>query len=263
MHGLQVDETRNEAQRRERRTRQTCSSPGQVRADSLPESARLPFCSLTLGETILKLFWHGYSLPLLLLLVFMASFGLSGCDGDDGATGAAGAAGLAGSDGADGVNHVGTTVENIVNIHDTLACQVCHVPTFARNTSTKVEWYWADAGQDIDPIPVDLATGRPTYDKKKGTFVWANNVRPTLRYFSGKYDWNLALQDGAAVTGQTYTGAYEFVDTEMFLSVNHGVAPKEMAYGMDGHCDDCHFSTQIDWSALGWSGDPLSGGTRP
>ena len=229
--------------------------------------------------------------------------------------------------------HVGTTAEYVVSSHDTLACQVCHIPTFARNTSTKVEWYWADAGQNIDPTPVDPATGRPTYDKKKGTFVWANDVRPTLRYFNGKYekflinendqytslpavlanpvgdytdanamiypfkkmignqpadagnntilvphlfgpiggpnpywgkyDWNLALLDGAAATGQAYTGAYEFVNTEMYLSVNHEVAPKEMAHGMDGDCSDCHLGTQIDWAGLGWSGDPIfGGGTR-
>ncbi|MGI9233857.1 MAG: tetrathionate reductase family octaheme c-type cytochrome [Woeseiaceae bacterium] len=231
--------------------------------------------------------------------------------------------------------HVGTTVETVLNFagHDALACQVCHIPTFARNTSTKVEWYWADAGQDVDPVPVDAATGRPTYDKKKGTFVWANDVRPALRYFNGKYtkfligendqytslpamlaepvgdytdpnamiypfkkmignqpadagnqtilvphlfgaaggpnaywgkyDWNLALVDGAAATGQTYTGAFEFVDTEMYLSVNHEVAPKEQAYGMDGACGDCHLDNQIDWAALGWSGDPADGGARP
>ena len=231
--------------------------------------------------------------------------------------------------------HAGSTVEIAVNSHDTLACQVCHIPTFARKTSTKVEWYWEDAGQDIAPIPVDPATGRATYDKKKGTFVWANNVRPTLRFFNGKYtkfligvndqytslpailaepvgdytdpnamiypfkkmignqpadagvgnttilvphlfgtaggpnpywgqfDWNLALEDGATAAGQTYSGAYEFVPTEMYLSVNHEVAPKEMAYGMDGRCGDCHFGTQIDWGALGWSGDPALGNNRP
>ena len=231
--------------------------------------------------------------------------------------------------------HAGSTVEIAVNSHDTLACQVCHIPTFARKTSTKVEWYWEDAGQDIAPIPVDPATGRATYDKKKGTFVWANNVRPTLRFFNGKYtkfligvndqytslpailaepvgdytdpnamiypfkkmignqpadagvgnttilvphlfgtaggpnpywgkfDWNLALEDGATAAGQTYSGAYEFVPTEMYLSVNHEVAPKEMADGMDGRCGDCHFGTQIDWGALGWSGDPALGNNRP
>jgi len=230
--------------------------------------------------------------------------------------------------------HAGSTVESIVATHSQLACQVCHIPTFARDTSTKVEWYWADAGQDIDPIPVDPATGRPTYDKKKGTFVWANNVRPTLRYFDGKwdrfiigandvftetpvalgeptadyttegariypfkkmignqvadannntmlvphlfglkggpnpywgkYDWDLALQDGAAYTGQTYSGAFQFVDTVMYLTVNHEIAPKEAAYGMDGACGDCHGNGQIDWTELGWTDDPaLGGGTRP
>ncbi len=229
--------------------------------------------------------------------------------------------------------HIGTSVESIVSQHDTLACQVCHIPAFARNTSTKVEWYWEDAGQNIDPVPVDPATGRPTYDKKKGTFVWANDVRPVLRYFNGKYtkfligendqytslpavlaepvgdytdanamiypfkkmignqpadagnqtilvphlfgaaggpnaywgkfDWNLAIQDGAAATGQTYSGAFEFVDTEMYLSVNHEVSPKEQAFGMDGACGDCHTGDQIDWVELGWSDDPILGGTRP
>jgi len=83
--------------------------------------------------------------------------------------------------------HVGSSIETIVANHPTLACQVCHIPTFARDTSTKVEWYWEDAGQDIDPIPVDPETGRPTYDKKKGRFVWKNNVTASLRYFDGKW----------------------------------------------------------------------------
>ena len=36
--------------------------------------------------------------------------------------------------------HVGSSVELVLNSHTTLACQVCHIPTFARDTSTKVEW---------------------------------------------------------------------------------------------------------------------------
>ena len=46
-----------------------------------------------------------------------------------------------------------------------------------------------------------------------------------------KYDWNLALQDGAAYTGQDYSGEYAFAATEMLLSVNHEVAPAEQALG--------------------------------
>ena len=178
-----------------------------------------------------------------------------------------------------------------------------------------------------------ITLGRPTYDKKKGRFVWANDVRPELLYFDGKwdrmminvndqytdlpvvlakptadfttagakiypfkkmvgnqvadagnqtmlvphlfggkggpnaywgkYDWDLALRDGAARTGQTYSGAFEFVDTVMYLTVNHEVAPKEQALGMDSNCGDCHINGQIDWTELGWSDDPVLGGTRP
>jgi octaheme c-type cytochrome (tetrathionate reductase family) len=218
--------------------------------------------------------------------------------------------------------------------HERLACQVCHIPAIARAMPTKMEWYWADAGQDIE-APIDPETGKPTYAKKKGSFVWKKNVRPTLRFSNGKwermvinisdkyteepiqlatplgnrndpeamiypfklmsgnqpvdpvthtvlvphlfgpkggpnpywkkYDWNLALQDGAAYTGQDYSGEYAFAATEMLLSVNHEVAPAEQALGYleeGGGCSDCHQSGEIDWSALGWTGDPTDGGER-
>ena len=205
---------------------------------------------------------------------------------------------------------------------------------FARKFPPRVEWYWADAGQDKEP-PIDPATGRPTYDKKKGTFVWKNNVRPVLRYSNGdwdrmvinkpiaireepiqlatphgdyndpnamiypfkkmignqpvdtvnktvmvphlfggkggpnpywaKYDWNLALQDGSAYTGQPYSGTYGFADTEMLLSVNHEVAPAENALGsgpLPDACMDCHSTEYIEWDKLGWTDDPLNGGDR-
>jgi octaheme c-type cytochrome (tetrathionate reductase family) len=216
--------------------------------------------------------------------------------------------------------------------HGRLACQVCHIPAIARAISTKTEWYWSDAGKDVSPVPVDPVTGRPTFDKKKGTFVWSKNVRPTLRFSNGrwnrmvigvsdtfdklpivlaeplgdrndpeamiypfklmvgnqpidpltntvlvphlfgkkggdnpfwaKYDWGKALADGAAYTGQNYSGTYTFAATEMLLSVNHEIAPAEQAFGKwdEGGCRDCHLNDAIDWPALGWSDDPTTGG---
>ena len=216
--------------------------------------------------------------------------------------------------------------------HDRLACQVCHIPAIARAISTKTEWYWEDAGQDISPTPKDPISGRPTYDKKKGTFKWEYGVRPVLRYSNGSWermvinandkydeepiqmavplggyedpeamiypfkkmigtqpvdpntrtvlvphlfgkkgganpywgtwDWNLALQDGADYTGQDYSGTYVFGSTEMLLSVNHEIAPAEMALGKDDGCLACHLSTVIEWDELGWTGDPVEGGER-
>jgi len=221
-----------------------------------------------------------------------------------------------------------------ISDHERLACQVCHIPAIARAISTKTEWYWSDAGQDVNPIPVDPESGRPTYDKKKGTFVWEYNVRPTLRYsngkwnrpvlgvtdkydeepislgapvgdyndpdamiypfklmrgnqpvdpethtisvphlfgtvggpnpYWGKFNWTDALIDGAAYTGQDFSGTYKFADTTMLLSVNHEVAPAKEALGQGvAGCLDCHTTDYIDWKALGWSGDPITGGERP
>jgi octaheme c-type cytochrome (tetrathionate reductase family) len=231
--------------------------------------------------------------------------------------------------------HAGTTVQSTVESHARLACQTCHIPAISRKLATKTEWYWEDAGQDISPIPVDPVTGKALYDKMKGTFAWATNVRPELLFYDGKwektlinvndrytelpvplgqpaadytnpaamiypfkklignqpadannntvlvphlfglaggpnpywvaYDWDLAIRDGAAATGQEYTGEYEFVDTISYWAVNHEIAPAEMALGMDGvsGCVDCHGGGQISWPGLGWSGDPMTGGTRP
>jgi hypothetical protein len=230
--------------------------------------------------------------------------------------------------------HAGTTVQPIINRpdHQVLACQVCHIPAISRQTSTKVEWYWEDAGRD-DLEPTFDEDGKPLWDKKKGSFVWAKNVRPTLKYFDGKwnktiigvndqytslpavlaeptadyttpgamiypfkkmignqpadvnnntilvphlfgpnggpnafwkvYDWDLALAEGAAYAGQTYTGEFEFIDTVMYLSVNHEIASGEASLGYDGNCTDCHGGGKIDWTELGWTADPIEGGTRP
>ena len=86
--------------------------------------------------------------------------------------------------------HRDTGVEHLLfseGWHERLACQTCHIPAIARKDATKMEWYWSDAGQDITP-PTDPVTGKPTYDKMKGSFVWANDVRPVLRWYNGQWE---------------------------------------------------------------------------
>jgi hypothetical protein len=81
----------------------------------------------------------------------------------------------------------------------------------------------------------------------------------------GNWDWTAALNDGAAVTGQDYSGTHSFADTTMLLSVNHEVAPAENALGLGPipeACMDCHTTDFVDWQALGWTNDPLKGGER-
>ena len=89
--------------------------------------------------------------------------------------------------------HAGKPVASILQSHTKLACQVCHIPAIARKISTMTDWRWAQAGLATAPstcTPADPAVfpARSTYSKQKGCFIWKNNVRPTLRYFDGK--WN-------------------------------------------------------------------------
>ena len=75
-----------------------------------------------------------------------------------------------------------------LNTHaaDSIACQTCHIPTYAREVPTKMYWDWSVAGEDRDVI-VD-ENGKDTYNKKKGEFVWDMNVVPTYVWFNGSFD---------------------------------------------------------------------------
>lgn len=66
----------------------------------------------------------------------------------------------------------------------TLACQTCHIPTFARANPTKMSWDWSQAGDSERKIIKD-ENGMPDYNKKKGAFVWGKNVVPTYAWYNG------------------------------------------------------------------------------
>lgn len=73
------------------------------------------------------------------------------------------------------------------------------------------------------------------------------------------YDWDKAAVDGMAASGLAYSGEYEFVETEMYMAINHEVVPKEDAL----QCNDCHSATGVlDFIALGYAGDPMQIGGR-
>ena len=71
----------------------------------------------------------------------------------------------------------------LLNQHQRVACQTCHIPAFAKGRPTKVHWDWSEAGQDL-PEQTD-EYGLPTYSKKKGRFVWDKNVEPTYAWYDG------------------------------------------------------------------------------
>ena len=72
-----------------------------------------------------------------------------------------------------------------------------------------------------------------------------------------KWDWDLAFEEGMAYAGLDYSGSYDWVETEMYMSINHEVAPASEALS----CMECH-NGGIDFKALGYSDDPMNGGGR-
>jgi octaheme c-type cytochrome (tetrathionate reductase family) len=72
-----------------------------------------------------------------------------------------------------------------------IACQTCHIPTFAREFPTKTYWNWESAGdqekgvvkEEVGGVMVDV------YNFKKGDFVWETGVTPTYMWFDGTIDW--------------------------------------------------------------------------
>ena len=69
----------------------------------------------------------------------------------------------------------------------TVACQTCHIPTFARTEPTVMYWDWSVAGQDRDSTTEKY--GKKTYDKKKGEFKWEKNVKPEYYWYNGTAEY--------------------------------------------------------------------------
>ncbi len=70
---------------------------------------------------------------------------------------------------------------------DKVACQTCHIPAFARVNPTKMQWDWSTAGKmkEGKPFATLDTQGKPSYDSKKGDFIWTKNVRPEYFWFNG------------------------------------------------------------------------------
>jgi octaheme c-type cytochrome (tetrathionate reductase family) len=70
-----------------------------------------------------------------------------------------------------------------INSHlSALACQTCHIPTYARKLPTKTYWDWSKAG---DPSKSD---DPHKYLKIKGEFVYDTNIVPEYAWFNMTMD---------------------------------------------------------------------------
>ena len=78
---------------------------------------------------------------------------------------------------------------------DRIACQTCHIPSFARGDyPTKMWWDWSTAGKMNEKgepyITLDQAD-QEIYSSKKGDFIWQRDVTPEYRWFNGLVEYTL------------------------------------------------------------------------
>ena len=95
--------------------------------------------------------------------------------------------------------HPDTSVSHIkLNDHtDTIACQTCHIPSFARGgVATKTSWDWSTAGRLDNGKPISMegytqGNGKHlhTYLSTKGDFEWGENVVPYYAWFDGQVEY--------------------------------------------------------------------------
>ncbi len=76
-----------------------------------------------------------------------------------------------------------------------IACQTCHIPAFARGEiATKMAWDWSTAGRrgpDGKPLVEKNEEGHAIYMGHKGSFEYAENVKPDYIWFNGDVAYTL------------------------------------------------------------------------
>ncbi len=64
----------------------------------------------------------------------------------------------------------------------TVACQTCHIPTFAKEIPTKMYWDWSTAGTKATVHKDE--NGKPDFMNKKGNFKWGKNIVPEYKWYN-------------------------------------------------------------------------------
>ena len=125
-------------------------------------------------------------------------------------------------------------VNNKLNEHtDKVACQTCHIPTFARGgKATKTWWDWSTAGKkkpNGKPIVKKDERGNVLYHTKKGDFLWEDNVVPEYAWYSGETRFK-ALDEkfdpSQVIAINTFKGDYNDPDARIWpFKVMRGKQP--------------------------------------
>jgi octaheme c-type cytochrome (tetrathionate reductase family) len=80
--------------------------------------------------------------------------------------------------------------KKILNKHTkNIACQTCHIPTYAKEIPTKIWWDWSTAGSKAEAKNDEF--GKPDFVNKKGHFKRGKNLVPEYKWYNGSSGYYL------------------------------------------------------------------------
>ena len=86
--------------------------------------------------------------------------------------------------------------------------------------------------------PVKVHRGKQVYDTENMTLIqpklWSENKGDSAYWLD--FDWDKANKAGIDYLNLSYSGKFDFVETEMYWPLNHMVSPKQQSLD----CKDCH-----------------------
>ncbi len=142
-----------------------------------------------------------------------------------------------------------------------IACQTCHVPSYARGEPQMVRWDWSEAGrtdEDGNPIVERNEDDLLVYHGHYGAFEWDQDITPRYVWFNSIITFTTVgeeIDPNGVVQVNQYEGSYEDGESLLWpLRVYEGVQPYDtennilLAVNLYGEEDDAFWQNE-DWAA--------------
>ena len=120
----------------------------------------------------------------------------------------------------------------LLNDHyNKVACQTCHIPTYAKVNKTKMVWEWSTAGKMKDGKPYEEWNDDKTveYSTKHGTAHFGSNLRPEYRWWNGitdKTTLETIIDPTDTVDLNPLHGAYNDINSKIYpMKIMRGNQP--------------------------------------